>query len=109
MMNKQIIVADREELSDMISEIIRRELEGMNDNEGKMETNTDEKLITKNEMAKELKCSLQKLSYMMRKELIPYYRVGRNIYFKRSEILEMAKNGQGFRKNNSTSKKGLQL
>lgn len=74
-MNKQIIVADREELLDMISEIIRRELELKNDNEGKMETNTDEKLITKNEMAKELKCSLQKLSYMMRKKQkneVPY-------------------------------------
>jgi len=97
-MNQQIIVADTQAISDMISEIIRRELEQKNDNEGKMETNTDEKLITKKEMAKELKCSLQKLSYMMRKKQIQYYRIGRNVYFKRSEVFYNAKYGQGFRK-----------
>lgn len=96
-MSKQIIVADKEELSDMIAEIIRKELEQKNDNEGMVETNTNEKLITKTEMAKELKCSLQKLSYMMRKKQIPYYRIGRNVYFKRSEILDMARNGQNFK------------
>jgi excisionase family DNA binding protein len=110
-MTKQLIVADREELSDMIAEVIRKELEQRNDNTGKVETNTNEKLFTKTEMAKELKCSLQKLSYMMRKKQIPYYRVGRNVYFKLTEILDIARNGhfRNSRKSfNSNQLKGVQ-
>jgi excisionase family DNA binding protein len=110
-MNKQIIVADRQELSEMITEIIRREIEVNRADKDKLQTTSDEKLITKNEMAKELKCSLQKLSYMMRKKQIPYYRFGRNVYFKLSEILDIARNGQ-FRNSrksfNSNQLKGVQ-
>jgi excisionase family DNA binding protein len=92
-MTKQLILTDTAELSDMIGEIIRKELEKKNGSGVKVESNTNEKLFTKTEMAKELKCSLQKLSYLMRKKQIPYYRVGRNVYFKLTEILDVAKNG----------------
>ena len=51
-------------------------------------TTSEEKLMTREEVAQMLNCNLVTLWRYTRAGQLPYYRVGRKMFFRRSEILE---------------------
>lgn len=96
-MQKQTGLPNYEEFSVMITEIFRKELrefDAMKKDQGERK---EDKLLTKTELSELLGCSLQKLTYMMKNKDIPYYRIGRNVYFKENEILEQVRIRSNFR------------
>lgn len=55
---------------------------------------TEVELMTRKEVAKLLDCSLVSLHVRMREGAIPFYRSGRRVYFKRSEVVSSLREGK---------------
>lgn len=83
---------DDQELKDFIREAIKEvlteELLSLRPIEKK--EREEEVVFTIAELAKYLKCSLPTIHAMKKEGLIPFYRLGRKVYFKKSEIDEAA-------------------
>jgi excisionase family DNA binding protein len=74
-----------EDLEDMVKSYFDKEIIGDNTNQNKTKTMND--ILTKKEVSQFLKCSIGMVDKLMSNNL-PYYKIGRNVKFKREEIID---------------------
>ena len=88
-MNKTILISiEYEDLRDLISECVRRELDGLKQNDPK---DDPEDLVKIQEIAKMLDVSKVTIHAWKREGKIPFLRKGRRIYFRKAEVLKSLK------------------
>ncbi|MET3112682.1 hypothetical protein AAKU52_000400 [Pedobacter sp. CG_S7] len=73
-------------IRDAVREEMKFQILNLND-DSLIKQQKEEKLSTKKEMAEELDISLVSLTDWMKKGLIPYLRLGKRVYFKKSEVI----------------------
>ena len=82
----KIIVLKKDDLEELLSKIIKKELNPILTFLKESKETKEDKLITRSELMAMLKCSSVKLHKMMKNQEIPYYKFGRNVYFKLGEV-----------------------
>lgn len=86
-----IVVTSEQHLKNIIREIIKEELALYNSSVDTKETQLNEELMTREEVAKYFKISLVTLTSWV-KQGLPCIRKGRNVRFQMSEVLAAVKN-----------------
>lgn len=74
-------------IKDAVREEMKIQFSDMNDYSKADMEKGNERLLTKKEMADELDISLVSLTDWMKKGIIPYLRLGKRIYFRKSEVI----------------------
>ncbi|WP_244518834.1 helix-turn-helix domain-containing protein [Parapedobacter composti] len=90
-MSKAMQLFDSNALKECIKDAVREEMHVLISNlrnDSPKKEQTEERLKTKQEMAKELDISLVSLTDWMKKGRIPYRTMGKRVYFKKSEVIE---------------------
>jgi len=81
-------IINNEALSRCIRDAVRAELQEHFKKGGRQQTATEERLLSKQELAAELGVSLATLSDWMKKGL-PFLRLHKRVYFKKSDVLKV--------------------
>ena len=75
-------------IKDAVREEMKTQLSDLNEHSIAEKEKGNERLFTKTEMANELDISLVSLTDWMKKGIIPYLRLGKRIYFRKSEVIK---------------------
>ena len=90
-MNKQILQIENINSEDFKKEILSEFKGALNDFATSLQDKNQDKLLTRQETADLLSISLVSLWDWSRKDLIPAYRIGNKVRYKKSEVLEALK------------------
>jgi excisionase family DNA binding protein len=92
-MKREILLAlPLEEFRELLSDVVKENIDGLNKTEEKRIG--QEKLMTRSELAKLLGISFPTLGKLIKKGRLPYFRLGRRLYFEFQSVMDyMKKNG----------------
>lgn len=88
------IVISVEEFQKILDERLELALSKLNQEEG----HGEETLVTRKDIARLFGVSLVTLNAWMKKGLLPFHRINRRIYFKKSEVLATLENVRKYRR-----------
>ena len=89
---QNLIVVERDDLRGMIEEIIQNNLTSFTDTK-KEDQSSDDELIKIQQVAELFGVSKVSVHAWKKAGKLPFYRISRKIYFKKSEVLEALKRG----------------
>ena len=89
-----LIITGREELKQIIKEALS-DLQQTQLKNSVIHTDTSEKPLTRNELKEKLGCSLTTIWKYTKNQTIPFFRMGKKMYFNFDDVMQALKNKEG--------------